>query len=226
MVSSKDGFASASEIAISTISANDIIHQLKPAIIPRISSIANMAWCKRAAYDISFLGLESNYSPGSGDIGSSVHRIVIKSILEIVRSIKDDVRLSKSDATDIFLRNAREEIEINWKFYVLSGIEQPLPIIMQDLNIRADRLANQLTTRCDDSSPQKLILRPEFTIRNPKIPLEGRLDLLRIISEEPVPDSSKYLTADDLIDLNVESVDSTDKDWKGKAQNATDVPAV
>jgi hypothetical protein len=113
MVSSKDGFASASGIAIDTISANDIIHQLKPAIIPRISGIANIAWCERAAYDISFLGLQSNYLPGAGDIGSSVHRIVIKSILEIVQSIKDDVMLSKLDATDIFLRNAREEVEIN-----------------------------------------------------------------------------------------------------------------
>jgi hypothetical protein len=128
MVSPKDGFTSPSGIVTNTISANDIIHQIKPVVIPRISSVANMAWCERAAYDISFLGLQSNYLPGAGDIGSSVHRIVIKSMLEIVQSMKEGKRLSKSDATDVFLRNAREEVEINWKFYVLSGIEQPLPV--------------------------------------------------------------------------------------------------
>jgi hypothetical protein len=35
-----------------------------------------MAWCERAAYDISFIGVGSNYLPGAGDIGSAVHRIV------------------------------------------------------------------------------------------------------------------------------------------------------
>ena len=29
--------------------------------------------------------------------------------------------------------------------YALAGIENPLPLIMQDLNIRADRLADKLT---------------------------------------------------------------------------------
>jgi hypothetical protein len=44
---------------------------------------------------------------------------------------------------------------------MLSGIENPLPIIMEDLNIRADRLANQLTTTTNshNNSYKKLILR-------------------------------------------------------------------
>jgi CRISPR/Cas system-associated exonuclease Cas4 (RecB family) len=207
MVSSKEhGFAVASRIE-SQASANDIICQLEPPTIPRISAIANMAWCERAAYSISFLGVESNYLPGAGDIGSAVHRIVIKSTLEIVQSIKNGMRLSKSQAMDIFSTNAHEEVDVNWKFYVISGIEQPLPMIMEDLNVRADRLANQLITTSPANNFQKLILRPEFTIRNPKIPLEGRLDLLKIRLGDPVPDSSRYITTDDLVNLNIEDIE-------------------
>lgn len=205
MVSSREhGYEVASRIE-SQGSANDIIHQLEPPTIPRISAIANMAWCERAAYSISFLGVESNYLPGAGDIGSAVHRIVIKSTLEIVQSIKNGITLGKSDMLDIFSSNAHEEVDVNWKFYMLSGLEQPLPMIMQDLNIRADRLANQLITTSHDF--QKLILRPEFTIRNPKIPLEGRLDLLKIRPRDPVPDSSKYIASDDLVNLNIEDIE-------------------
>jgi hypothetical protein len=105
-----------------------------------------LAWCERAAYSISFLGVQSNYLPGTGDIGSAVHRIVIKSILELVQSIRNGMKLRKSDAVDIFSTNAREEVDVNWKFYMLSGIENPMPMIMEDLNVRADRLANQLIT--------------------------------------------------------------------------------
>jgi len=194
----------------STLSAHDVIHELNPAVIPRITAIANMAWCERAAYDISFLGVESNYSPGTGDIGSALHRIIIKSTLEIVQSIKKGVAVSKADASDVFLRNAQEEVDINWKFYMLSGIEQPLPIIMQDLDTRADRLARQLTASGDNNNNdgyQKLLLRSEFTVRNPKIPLEGRLDLLKIKLAEPFPDSSKYISADALVNLDIEDIE-------------------
>ena len=169
---------------------------------PRITAIANMAWCERAAYSISFLGVQSNYLPGTGDIGSAVHRIVIKSILEIVQSTRNGMNISKSEVMDVFLKNAREEVDVNWKFYMLSGIENSLPMILEDLNVRADRLANQLTT----NSYKKLILRPEFTIRNPNIPLEGRLDLLKIRLGDPVPDSSKYVTYDNLVNLNIEDM--------------------
>jgi CRISPR/Cas system-associated exonuclease Cas4 (RecB family) len=192
----------------SNLSSHDIIQQLVPAVIPRISSVANMAWCERAAYDISFLGVESNYLPGAGDIGSSVHRVVIKSTLEIVQSIKNGATISKADALNVFLTNAQQEVDINWKFYMLSGIEQPLPIIMTDLNIRAERLADQLTANGDNNDDyQKLLLRSEFTIRNPEIPLEGRLDLLKIRLTEPVSDPSLYITADDLVNLNIEDIE-------------------
>lgn len=91
-------------------SANDIIHNIEPPTIPRITAIANMAWCERAAYNISFLGVQSNYLPGTGDIGSAVHRVVIKSILEIVQSTRNGTNLSKSELMDVFSTNAHEEI--------------------------------------------------------------------------------------------------------------------
>jgi hypothetical protein len=47
----------------------------------------------------------------------------------------------------------------------------------------------------------------EFTIRNPKIPLEGRLDLLKIKLGDPVPDSSKYIAADDLVNLKIQDIE-------------------
>jgi len=202
----ENGFALVSRMDTQA-SATDIIHKLESPTIPRISAIANMAWCERAAYGISFLGVQSNYLPGAGDIGSAVHRIVIKSTLEIVQSIKNGTRICKSNAMDIFSTNAQEEVDVNWKFYMLSGIEQPLPIIMEDLKIRADRLANQLIANSNNDSCQKLLLRPEFTIRNPKIPLEGRLDLLKIRLGEPVPNSSKYITTDDLVNQNIEDIE-------------------
>jgi hypothetical protein len=40
-----------------TISYHEIISQLNPAVIPRVTAIANMGWCERAAYDISFFGV-------------------------------------------------------------------------------------------------------------------------------------------------------------------------
>jgi hypothetical protein len=113
-------------------------------------------------------GINSSIAPLlflSGDIGSAIHRIVIKSIFEIVQSIRNGMKLSKSEVMDVFSTNAHEEVDVNWKFYMLSGIENPLPMITEDLNVRADRLANQLTTvNSYNNSYEKLILRPEFTI--------------------------------------------------------------
>ncbi len=117
------------------------------------------------------------------------------------------MKLGKSEAMDIFSTNAHEEVDVNWKFYMLSGIENPLPMIMEDLNIRADRLANQLINNSHNNTYKKLILRPEFTIRNLNIPLEGRLDLLKIRLEDPPLDSSKYITSDDLVNLNIEDIE-------------------
>jgi hypothetical protein len=155
-----------------SLSSHDFIHQLSPAVIPSVSAIANMAWCERAAYNISFFGVESDsYFDGSGEIGSAVHRIVIKSILEIVNSIKNAAdennnKFSKADAMKIFLSNAREEVDLNWKRYALARIEQPLPIIMQDLDIRADRLSSEIVSAAEkkNNNYKKIIFRPEFTI--------------------------------------------------------------
>ncbi|MBV9178841.1 MAG: hypothetical protein JO327_12175 [Nitrososphaeraceae archaeon] len=41
------------------INYHEIINQLSPAVIPRVSAIANMGWCERAAYDISFFGVDA-----------------------------------------------------------------------------------------------------------------------------------------------------------------------
>jgi hypothetical protein len=207
-----------------SLSSHDFIHQLSPAVIPRVSAIANMAWCERAAYNISFFGVESDsYLDGAGEIGSAVHRIVIKSILEIVNLIKnaahenDNNKFSKADAMKIFMSNAQEEVDLNWKRYALAGIEQPLPIIMHDLDIRADRLSSEIVSSVDsekkkknkNNNYKKIIFRPEFTIRNKDIPLEGRLDLLKVEleNESPLQSSKKYVAADDLINAKIKDIE-------------------
>jgi hypothetical protein len=177
-----------------------------------------MAWCERAAYNISFFGVESDsYLDGSGEIGSAVHRIVIKSILEIVNSIKNAAdennnKFSKADAMKIFLSNAREEVDLNWKRYALARIEQPLPIIMQDLDIRADRLSSEIVSAAEkkkNNNYKNIIFRPEFTIRNKDIPLEGRLDILKIElgAESPLHSNNKYVASDDLINHKIEDIE-------------------
>jgi hypothetical protein len=66
----------------------------------------------------------------------------------------------------IFLSNEREEVDLNWKHYALARIEQPLPIIMQDLDIRADRLSSEIVSAAEkkNNNYKKIIFRPEFTI--------------------------------------------------------------
>jgi hypothetical protein len=71
-----------------TISYHEIIRQLNPAVIPRVTAVANMGWCERAAYDISFFGVNGFPDNNMGEIGTAIHRIIIKSTLEIVQSIK------------------------------------------------------------------------------------------------------------------------------------------
>ena len=189
------------------LSYHEIIRQLNPAVIPRVTAIANMGWCERAAYDISFFGMNGFPENNMGEIGTAIHRIVIKSTLEIVQSIKQDKRnISKQDAEQIFYSNTEDEIHANWKTYALAGIENPLPLIMQDLKIRADRLADNLTR--DDAVYgtdyyQKILLRPEFTIRNKDIPLEGRLDLLKIKLAHPL-DPNEYVKSHELANLEIE----------------------
>jgi hypothetical protein len=75
------GFNPEIEGEIPAISYHEIIHQLNPAVIPRVTAIANMGWCERAAYDISFFGMEGFPEDNMGEIGTAIHRIVIKSIL-------------------------------------------------------------------------------------------------------------------------------------------------
>src|SRR5919106_5735176 len=247
-------------------SSSDIIHQLQPVVIPRITAISHMAVCERAAYNIEFLGMQSGDFTATGEIGSAVHRIVIKSILEIINSIKkgNGSPISKSNAIDLFRTNAIDDVDVNWKRFVIAGIEKPFPTIMEDLDIRAERLVNQLLLlpSADDNRKKKkqqkergggrerdedgkegyegrlLLLRPEFTIRNLQIPLEGRLDLVKIKLAKALPGydnkgednydnnnnnhkNSKYTSSDDLARLKIDDVEIIQiKTGKARPRNA------
>jgi hypothetical protein len=244
------------------ISSSDIIHQLQPIVIPRITAISHMAVCERGAYNIEFLGMQSGNFTASGEIGSAVHRIVIKSILDIINSIKkgNGLPISKSNAIDLFRTNAIDDVEVNWKRFVLAGIEKPFPTIMEDLDIRAERLVNQLLLLpLGDNKKKKkqqkergkrdeegidgyesglLLLRPEFTIRNLHIPLEGRLDLVKIKLAKVLPGydnkeedkynnnnhdhkNSKYTSSEDLARLKIDDVEIIQiKTGKARPRNA------
>jgi len=247
---------SSSEIPIIR-SSSDIIRQLQPVIIPRITAISHMAVCERAAYNIEFLGMQSGDFTASGEIGSAVHRIVIKSTLEIINSIKkgNGSPISISNAIDLFRNNAIDDVDINWKRFALAGIEKPFPTIMEDLDIRAERLVNQLLLlpladnkkkkkqeggrdRDEDGKDgyeSRLLLRPEFTIRNLQIPLEGRLDLVKIKLAKVLPGydkgednynnnnnkNSKYTSFDDLTRLKIDDVEIIQiKTGKARPRNA------
>lgn len=253
-------FNSSSEIPVIS-SSSDIIHQLQPVVIPRITAISHMAVCERAAYNIEFLGMQSGDFTASGEIGSAVHRIVIKSILDIINSIKkgNGSPISKSNAIDLFRNNAIDDVDVNWKRFVLAGIEKPFPTIMEDLDIRAERLVNQLLLLplADDNKKKKrqqkgggerdedgkdgyerlMLLRPEFTIRNLQIPLEGRLDLVKIKLAKVLPGydnkgednynnnnnnkNSKYTSSDDLARLKIDDVEIIQiKTGKARPRNA------
>src|SRR5918999_5011864 len=256
-------FNSSAEIPVIS-SSSDIIRQLQPLVIPRITAISHMAVCERAAYNIEFLGMQSGDFTASGEIGSAVHRIVIKSILDIINSIKkgNGASISKSNAIDVFQTNAIDDIEVNWKRFVLAGIEKPLPTIMEDLDIRAERLVNQLLSLplANDKKNKKqqkgrrkrdedgkdgyesrlLLLRPEFTIRNLQIPLEGRLDLVKIKLAEVVPEcdnkgednynnnnnnhrhkNNKYTSSEDLARLKIDDIEIIQiKTGKARPRNA------
>jgi hypothetical protein len=209
---------------LNPVSANDIIREIKPVVIPRISAVSHIAMCERAAYNIDFLGMQSGDCSASGEIGSAVHRIIIKSILEIVDNVRKakDAIISKADAIELFRGNAIEDVNINWKRFVLAGVEKPLPVIMEDLDARAERVANQLLSpiikkkgRIIEDQKQRfntIIFRPEFTIRNIQIPLEGRLDLVKIrlagshYTESP-DRKTRYLPSDELAQANIQDVE-------------------
>lgn len=207
-----------------TLTSKDIIRQINPVVIPRISAISNMAFCERATYNVSFFGMESDNFTADGVIGNAIHRIVLRSLMEIMQSIKNNINTitsshfvtKRSKAKEIFICNAKRDIRINWKHFMISNIENPLPSILDDLEIRADRLVNQIFT--EEEENKKILFRPEFTIRNTKIPLEGRLDLLKIKLTKKEREGrlndykqnqylNTYVSADDLVNLEKESVE-------------------
>jgi hypothetical protein len=212
-----------------TLTSKDVIRKINPIVLPRISAISNIGLCERAAYNISFFGMESdNNFTADGVIGNAIHRITLRSIIEITDSLKNgsnntinsstNIATKKSKAKEIFLRNAERDIEINWKRFMLSNIENPLPSILDDLEVRAERLVHQLFANEEEVENKQIIFRPEFTIRNIKIPLEGRLDLVKIkLSNTQREKGSKnyngiehlnsYVTAEDLVNLEKESVE-------------------
>jgi hypothetical protein len=140
-----------SKSKISSIADNNHnSHKYKPAI--RISAIANMAFCERATYNISFFGMESDNFNADGVIGNAIHRITLRSLTEITQSLRNNSNTiksshfvtKKSQAKETFIRNAERDIRINWKHFMISNIENPLPSIIEDLEIRSDRLIDQI----------------------------------------------------------------------------------
>ena len=211
-----------------TLTSKDIIRKINPVVLPRISAIANLGLCERAAYNISFFGMESdNNFTAEGVIGNAIHRITLRSIMEITQSLKNgniainsckNITTQKSKAKEIFIRNAERDIKINWKRFMLSNIENPLPSILDDLEIRSDRLIHQLFAKEEEADNKQIIFRPEFTIRNIKIPLEGRLDLIKIKLSNKQREKGNniynrneylnpYVTAEDLVNVEKESVE-------------------
>ena len=215
-----------------TLTSKDVIRKINPVVLPRISAIANIGLCERAAYNISFFGMESdNNFTAEGVIGNAIHRITLRSIMEITQSLKNcssnaidssstNITTQKSKAKEIFIRNAERDIKINWKRFMLSNIENPLPSILDDLEIRSDRLIHQLFAKEEETYNKQIIFRPEFTIRNIKIPLEGRLDLIKIKLSNKQREKGNniyngngneylnpYVTAEDLVNLEKESVE-------------------
>ena len=63
-----NNFNSEIETRVPAISYHEIIRQLNAAVIPRVTAIANMGWCERAAYDISFFGVEGFPENNMGDV--------------------------------------------------------------------------------------------------------------------------------------------------------------
>lgn len=158
------------------LSSTDVIRQIEPAIIPRISAVATIQLCERAAFNISFFGMESNEYTANGEIGNAIHRITIKSVLEIINLSKRGQIVKKEDGIEIFANNANVDLDTNWKRFMLAGVDKPLDPIMEDLDIRADRLLDKLIS--EEQENKESLFRPEFTIRNIHLPLEGRLDLM------------------------------------------------
>ena len=169
------------------LTTNSVIRILEPAIIPRVSAVAQMGFCERATFNTSFFGMESNQYTANGEIGNAVHRITIKSILEIIELSKKGIPIKKATGIHIFEHNTKVDIDTNWKRFMLAGVENPLEPIAEDLDTRSDRLLDKLIV--EENENKLFLFRPEFTIRNIKIPLEGRLDLVKIKPKTTYGDS-------------------------------------
>ena len=148
----------------SGLSSNDIIRHLEPTIIPRVSAFAQMAFCERAAYSISFFGMESNEYTASGEIGNAVHRITVKSILEIVDLSKKGHHIEKEYGIGIFEQNAKADIDTNWKRFLLAGIDKPFDPIMDDLYTRGDRLVDNLIVEEEENKQALLRQNSQYAI--------------------------------------------------------------
>ena len=114
-------------------SSNDVIRQLRPTVIPRVSAIAKIALCERASYNISFFGMESNDYSADGEIGNAVHRITTKSVLEIIGLSKTGRPIHKESGIGIFEDNAKADIDTNWKRFLLAKVDKPFDPIMDEL---------------------------------------------------------------------------------------------
>jgi CRISPR/Cas system-associated exonuclease Cas4 (RecB family) len=191
-----------------TLTTNSVIRILEPAVIPRVSAIAHMGFCERAAFNISFFGMESNQYTANGEIGNAVHRITIKSILEIIDLSKRRIPIRKATGLHIFERNTEQDIGTNWKRFMLAGVENPLDLIKDDIDTRSDRILDELIDQEEEN--KLLLLRPEFTIRNIKIPLEGRLDLVKIkpvLLHKEKEDNFSYISSVELAGIGKEHVE-------------------
>src|SRR5215204_4286657 len=97
-----------------TLTSKDIIRKINPVVIPRVSSLSSMALCERAAYNISFFGMESDNYTADGVIGNAIHRIILRTTMEINQSLRgnsntldySNVVINKSKAKEAFLQNA------------------------------------------------------------------------------------------------------------------------
>jgi hypothetical protein len=194
-----------SDVNPDLMSSNDVIRKLDPTVIPRVSAIAKIALCERAAYNISFFGMESNDYSASGEIGNAVHRITIKSVLEIISLSKTGRPIHKESSIGIFEDNAKADIDTNWKRFLLAKVDKPFDFIMDDLYVRADRLVDKLIA--EEEENKHSIFRPEFTIRNIHLPLEGRLDLIRI--KIPNRSQDSYVSFEELQNLDSVNVQVT-----------------
>jgi hypothetical protein len=114
------------EAGTPAVSYHQVIRHLNPAAIPPVTAITNMGWCGGAAYDISFFGVNGFPENYMGEIGTAIHRIVIKSVLEIVQSIKQSknnipTQDAKQISDSIATLNPQKRMDHSQEGYQLSA---------------------------------------------------------------------------------------------------------